>query len=162
MGCFKTCRPFQVCFRTYNDVPRHVFNSSWCVWKHARPKLNGSKVCLKFGGFEFWKSSQDLSWLFNCCSKNLSKVSKFWENYFHLGFKVMGFTHFRPANIQRQFSHIGFQILSYLRHIILYFKLKTYTQNVKCKICVNMCAWICMFLGPTHNKPKKLTQNILS
>jgi hypothetical protein len=41
---------------------------------------------------------------------------KIWEKYLHLNFKVSSLTHFKPlVGIQRQFSPINFQKMSYFR-----------------------------------------------
>jgi hypothetical protein len=57
-------------------------------------------------------------------------VSKFWEKYFHLCFKVLGLTHFKLATIQRYFLHIKFQKLSYFKHLIFIININI-TKNVE-------------------------------
>jgi hypothetical protein len=50
---------------------------------------------------------------------------KNWEKYLHLSFKVSCLTHFKPpVGIQRQFSHINFQKMSYFRLATFFLKLK--------------------------------------
>jgi hypothetical protein len=74
--------------------------------------MDNSKVSTSVGWFsDFFKDLSDLgfrkvyktcpsSLLFkNYFSRNLCKVSKVWEKYFHPGFKVPILTDFRPINI---------------------------------------------------------------
>ncbi len=52
--------------------------------------------------------------------KNLGKI-------FRLGSKVLSLTHFKPIDIQKQFSHVDFLKLSYFKPII--FLIKNFTQK---------------------------------
>jgi hypothetical protein len=66
--------------------------------------------------------------------KELSRNLKTSKKYFHPNFEVPNFTHFKPIEIQRQFSQTIFQKLSYFKLVIFLFKtLKNYTKMWRAK-----------------------------
>jgi hypothetical protein len=84
-------------------------------------------------------------------------VSKLWEKYFHMGFKVPGVTHFKPARIQRCFLHTRFQKLFYFKLVIVTFKkIKNYTKMWKKK--KNLPTFYMFTISSHSNEPSN--QNI--
>jgi hypothetical protein len=124
-------------------------NQCWAILKFLKD-LWGSSGCKK--------SLQNLLQLFvfkKLFLRDWGKFSKFWGKYFHPSFRVSSLTHFRLACIWRQFSHISFQILSYLRLVSFFLMWKNTQKNEKMK--KNLPTFCMSTISSFSNEPSNVS-----